>query len=129
MKINAWTHFSVELDMYKFIIQNDFSVVDKTEVEDKLQQIIHVLRSKEKVEGDESVICETSEESLDEKKTIDVTEEKKKDTYEKVENNKEEKKERRNENQEKKEEKMEIHKTKKEPNRSFCGQERRTKEG
>ena len=116
--------------IYKFRIQNDFSVVDKAEVEVKLQQIIHVLRSKEKVEGDESVIHKTSEESLDENKMIDVTEEKKKDTCEKVENNKEEKKGRRNENQEKKEEKMEIHKTeKKEPNRSFCRQDRRTKEG
>ena len=99
--------------IYKFIIQNDFSVVDKAEVEDKLQEIIHVLRSKEKVEGDESVIRKTSEESLDEKKTIDVTEEKKKDTCEKVENNKEEKKARRNENQEKKEEITGIHKTEK----------------
>ena len=114
--------------MYKFIIQNDFSVVDRGEVEDKLQQIIHVLRSKEKVEGNESVIRKTSEESLDGKKTIDVTVEKKKDKCEKVENNKEEKKERMRIRKRRKK-KWRFIKQKKEPNRLFCGQERRTKEG
>ena len=108
--------------IYKFIKQNEFSVIEKSEVQVKLKQIMDLL--KEEPEEANSAIHKIHDENQEENPKIEDNETKKKDTYEKVETTiagkkqrvvKEGKKEsetdgkkRRNENVEKKDEDLEI---------------------
>ena len=78
--------------IYQFIKQNEFSVIEKSEVQVKLQQIRDLL--KEEPEEANSVICKIHDENQEENPKIEDNETKKKDTHEKVETTIEDKKQR-----------------------------------
>ena len=70
-------HWSLDV-LYQFIKQNDFSVIEKSEVQVKLQQIIDLL--KEEPEEANSVICKIHDKNQEENLKIEDNETKEIDT-------------------------------------------------